>query len=115
MKNTTRAFIAGCIFLLSSTALNANVSGNIQKAKKESLRREIISQISCPEFVTENSETNTVKAVVSVNEDGKVIVYDINSANAQLKTYVEGMLKDMKIKNRVSVEKFVLVVKFAVI
>ena len=115
MKNTIRAFIAGCIFLLSSTALHAAVSGNIQKAKKESLRREITSQISCPEFVTENSETNTVMAVVSVTEEGKVILYDINSANPQLKTYVENLLKEMKIKNPVSVDKFVLVVKFAVI
>src|SRR5437868_4422199 len=96
---TTTAIITGYFFLMSSLGIIAAVPGNIQKTAKETVRREIIRNISCPDFITENSEANDVKALVSVDETGKVSLHEINSANPELKDYVVTRLKEMKIKN----------------
>ena len=50
----------------------------------------------------------------AVDENGNVNLFEINSANTDLKNYVANTLKEMKIKNAVATEKFVLVVKFRV-
>jgi|ERR1043165_1409457 uncharacterized protein YuzE len=113
-KTITNTLIAGSFLLMSTFAVMAAAPGNIEKAAKENVRREIIRNINCPEFVTENTDANDVKALVSVDETGKVTLYEINSANQQLKSYVANTLKGMKIKNGDAVEKFVLVVKFRV-
>ena len=111
---TTNAFIIGYFILMSTFGIIAAVPGNVERAAKENVRREIIRNITCPEFVTENSEANDVKALVSVDETGKVTLYEVNSANPQLKSYVVNTLKEMKVHNAVPTEKFVLVVKFRV-
>lgn len=112
MTNTT--IITACLVLISSLGIIAAVPGNVEKAAKETVRREIMRTIACPEFVTENSEANDVKVLVSVNEKGEVSIHEINSANTQLRNYVENTLKEMKIKNSTPIEKFVVVVKFRV-
>lgn len=116
MKKTfkTTFFIIGYFILMSTFGIIAAVPGNVEKAAKENVRREIIRNITCPEFVIENSPANDVKALVSVDENGNVNLFEINSANTELKNYVANTLKEMKIKNAVPTEKFVLVVKFRV-
>jgi hypothetical protein len=111
---TTKLAIVACFMLTITFGIIASVPGNVEKTARENVRREIIRNITCPEFVTQNSEANDVKALVSVDESGKVTVYEINSANPQLKSYVTNTLKEMKIRNSVPTEKFVLVVKFRV-
>ena len=111
---TTTAFIIGYFILMSTFGIIAAVPGNVEKVAKENVRREIIRNITCPEFVTENTQANDVKALVSVDENGNVNLLEINSANTELKNYVANTLKEMKIKNAVPTEKFVLVVKFRV-
>lgn len=111
---TTTAFIIGYFILMSTFGIIAAVPGNVEKAAKENVRREIIRNITCPEFVTTNTEANDVKALVQVDENGNVNLFEINSANPELKNYVTNTLKEMKIKNAVPTEKFVLVVKFRV-
>jgi len=113
-STTTTALIIGYFILMSTFGIIAAVPGNVEKAAKENVRREIIRNIVCPEFVTANTEANDVKALISVDENGKVKVYEINSTNAELKNYVANTLKGMKIQNTVATEKFVLVVKFRV-
>lgn len=111
---TTTAFIIGYFILMSTFGIIAAVPGNVEKAAKENVRREIIRHITCPEFVTSNTEANDVKALVQVDENGNVNLFEINSANVELKNYVANTLKEMKLKNAVPTEKFVLVVKFRV-
>lgn len=111
---TTTAFIIGYFMLMISLGAIAAVPGNVEKAAKENVRREIVRNITCPEFVTENSEANNVSAIVQVDENGNINVSEINSANPELERYVSNTLKGMKIKNTVPTEKFVLVVKFRV-
>lgn len=106
------ALTAG-LFFITSLAIAGN-SGVIEKANKENVRREIIRSITCPDFVTENSDANDVKALVSVDDNGNVTLYEVNSANPQLKNYVANTLKEMKLKTSTPTEKFVLVVKFRV-
>ncbi len=112
---TTTLFITTYFLLMSTFGIIAAVPGNVEKAAKENVRREIMRNITCPEYVTENNEANEVKAIVSVDEKGKVSLYEINSANTQLKNYVEQSLKEMNLKTAVPTEKFVLVVKFRVV
>jgi hypothetical protein len=116
MKKTiaNTILITGYFTLMITFGIIAAVPGNVEKTAKENVRREIIRNITCPDFVTENSEANDVKALVSVDENGKVNLYEINSANPQLKKYVENTLKQMKMKNAMPTEKFVVVVKFRV-
>jgi hypothetical protein len=109
----TLALIAAILVAGIFTA-NATNNGNVEKNAKESARREIIRNITCPEFVQENSPTNQVKAVVSVDEKGNVKVEEINSANTQLKAYVIDQLQNMKIKSTGQSQKFVLVINFQV-
>ena len=113
-KTLNTLFITGYIVAMSTLGIMASVPGNVEKAAKENVRREMIRKIQCPEFVTENSESNDVKAVVSVTGNGAVSVHEIESENPQLKQYVENTLRDMKLKNAMPTEKFVLVVKFRV-
>lgn len=116
MKNKTlnTLFVTTYLVAMSALGIMASVPGNVEKAAKENVRKEMIRQISCPEFVTENTEANDVKAVVSVDEAGTVSVHEINSGNEQLKQYVENTLHEMKMKNSAPTGKFVLVVKFRV-
>ena len=107
------AILVAGIFTANATN-NGNVEKNAEKNAKESARREIIRNITCPEFVQENSPTNQVKAVVSVDEKGNVKVEEINSANTQLKAYVIDQLQNMKIKSTGQSQKFVLVINFQV-
>lgn len=116
MKKTilTTAIIIGYFFLMSSLGIIASVPHSVHKNAKEMVRNEIVRNISCPEFITENSEANTVKAIVSVDELGNISVSDINSGNTQLKEYVLNQLQAMKVKNGAGAEKFVLVIHFKV-
>ena len=116
MKKTfiTTAIITGYFFLMSSLGIIASVPNSVHKNAKEIVRSEIVRNISCPEFITENSEANTVKAIVSVDELGNVSVSQINSANIQLKDYMLNELQHMKVKNGAGAEKFVLVIHFKV-
>lgn len=113
-KTLNTLFITGYIVAMSTLGIMASVPGNIEKAAQENVRREIIRKIQCPEFVTENTEANDVKAIVSVDETGAITVHEINSGNTDLKKYVEHTLSDMKMKSNVPTGKFVLVVKFRV-
>ena len=115
MKNTitTTVLIAAFLFM-SSFAANATNSNHAQKNAKESVRQEIIRNINCPDFIESNSETNQVKAIVEVDENGSVTVDEINSANPKLKEYVVEQLKSMKVKSPSENQKFVLVINFKV-
>ena len=116
MKSTIKnsALIIGYFMLVSALGIIAAVPVKVEKAAKEKVRKEIIKNIACPDYVKENSVANDVKAMVSVNEDGKVNLHEINSANIRLRNYVENVLKEMTVKNTPAIEKFILTVRFRV-
>ncbi len=114
IKTFNTLFITTYLVVMSALGIMASVPGSVEKTAKENVRKEMIRQISCPEFVTENTEANDVKALVSVDEAGTVSVHEINSGNEQLKQYVENTLHEMKMKNSAPTGKFVLVVKFRI-
>ena len=109
----TTALLIGLLFT-SSVAISATNNASIAKNAKENVRREIIRNISCPEFIDNNNPTNQVKAVVEVDEKGKVKVDEINSANPQLRAYVINQLQNMQVKSTGQSQKFVLVINFQV-
>ena len=111
---TTTAVIAGYFALMITLGIVAAVPGSVHKSAKETVQREIIRNIACPEFITQNNEANQVKAIVAVDENGKVNIEEINSANTQLRDYVVAQLQDLKVAGDGHNEKFVLVVKFKV-
>ena len=116
MKKSIHTFtlIIGGLLLAGSMGVMSSAPAHAQKAAKENVRREVIRNISCPDFVTENNEANDVKALVSVDENGHIHLHEINSANPELKSYVIKTLKEMKMKDTTPTGKFVLVVKFRV-
>ena len=91
------------------------IAGGNSKNLKETIRREIVGKITCPDFVTENSEVNDVKALVSVNDQGHITVFEIYSGNEKLKAYAYNQLQRMKLSSAGNDEKFVLVIKFRVV
>jgi hypothetical protein len=116
-KTIATIFITTALVIAFEFGAIATAFGNtigIEKSAKENVRREIIRHITCPDFITVNSEANDVKALVSVDEQGNITVYEINAANPELKKYVANTLKEMKMKNAEATDKFVLVVKFRV-
>lgn len=114
-KTLTISVIAGCILLMSAFGVSAAVpAGKASKVSKEQVRNEITRNISCPDFVAENSAANDVKAIVQVNESGKVTITDINSGNPKLLDYVAAQLENMTVKNVTGTEKFILTVHFRV-
>lgn len=114
-KSITTTAIVTTLLLLTSFALNASNHAQIQKNAKEIVRREIIRNISCPDFIETNDVTNQVKAIVQVDESGAVSVEEINSGNPRLMSYVKEQLQNMKLKSAVGqAQKFVLVINFKV-
>lgn len=111
---TKTAVIALYFMLMANLGVIAAVPATANKNAKEAVRREIIRNISCPEFITNDSEANQVKAIVEVSETGVVNIDEINSANPQLQNYVIGQLQNMKVTGTGTTEKFVLVIKFKV-
>lgn len=111
---TITAVAIGYFFLMSSLGIIASVPGHVHKNAKEYVRNQISRSITCPDFITSNTEANTVKAVVNVDEQGKVNVGQINSANPELQHYVLAQLQGMKVNNPAGPEKFVLVIHFKV-
>jgi hypothetical protein len=116
MKKTfaTTAFILGYFTLMTTFGVIASVPVSVHKSARETVRREIIRNIACPDFITTNSELNKVKAIVEVDEAGNVNIAEINSGNTELKEYVKSQLQNMKVKSTGSPEKFVLVINFKI-
>jgi hypothetical protein len=116
MKTTAKnsAFIIGYFMLAGALGIIAAVPVKVEKAAKENVRREIMKNIVCPAYVQDNTAANDVKAMVSVNDQGKVSLHEINSANIRLRNYVEDVLENMTVKNTRAIEKFILTVKFRV-
>ena len=112
-KTITTTALLSVLLLMSSFALNTANHRQIAKSAKESVRREIIRSITCPDFIEGDDATNQVKAIVEVDNNGNVSVQDINSANPRLITYVKDQLQNMKLKNLgQQTQKFVLVINF---
>lgn len=105
--------ITTCFILASFMGMAANP--NSIKANRENLRMEISRNISCPDFITENSEMNDVKAIVNVDATGTVNIETINTANPQLRAYVTKQLQQMHLANNTATGPFVLVIKFRVL
>ena len=110
----TTAFIFGYFTLMTTLGVIASVPVSVHKNAKESVRREIIRNIACPDFISTNSELNKVKAIVEVDEAGNVNVSEINSGNPELKDYVIKQLQHMKVSSKGGPEKFVLIINFKV-
>ena len=121
MKKTiiTTSLILGCLLLINTTgvmaAAPAGTNKTIRNKAKETVIREVTRNIICPDFITENSPLNEVKAIVQVNQQGIIGVQEINSGNTELKEYVLNQLKNTTIKNNALCnEKFVLDIIFKV-
>lgn len=115
-KNITTTALVAAILLLTSFALSASNKASIAKNAKETVRREIVRNINCPDFIEQNDVTNQVKALVNVDQDGTVSVEEINSGNPRLITYVKEQLQNMKLKSVVGEpQRFVLVINFKVV
>ncbi len=111
-KTITTTALLSVLLLMSSFALNTANHRQIAKSAKESVRREIIRSITCPDFIEGDNPANQVKAVVEIDNDGNISIDDINSGNPRLISYVKDQLQNMKVKSLGQTQKFVLVINF---
>lgn len=100
--------------LMSTLGIMAAVPRQVEKTANEQVRTEIVRQINCPDFIKENSDANNVEAVISVDTNGKIIVYSIHSENDEAGQYVTQTLHRMKMPEQINTGKFALLVKFRV-
>jgi hypothetical protein len=111
-KTITTTVLVSALLFMSSFVLNATNRHQIEKNAKESVRREIIKNITCPDFIEGDDASNQVKAIVEIDGQGNVSVQDINSANTRLISYVKDQLQNMKVSSLGQTQKFVLVINF---
>lgn len=107
-----KVFITIAVLVATGTQ-NIFAAKGLEKVSKENISREIIRSIRVPDFITENSVVNEVRAIVQVDKNGLVKVFETNSANEELKQYVLNELQKIKLSADAT-EKFVLVVKFRI-
>ncbi|MBL0309528.1 MAG: hypothetical protein IPP77_07600 [Bacteroidetes bacterium] len=114
MKNkiSTIAIITTYFLLMGTLGIIASVPNQVSKASKEHVRREIIRNISIPRMMSEGTDITEVKAVVNVDESGRVRVEDVQSSNQELKNYMLNQLQDISIKNVANSERIILIVRF---
>lgn len=108
------AIITACFMLLSTLGMAAE-AGTLSKANRENLKREISQNITCPDYVTSNSDENNVTAVINVDSMGSINIEAISSPNAELKNEVIKQLSQMRLANKIPTGPFALVVKFRVL
>ena len=106
--------ITACFMLLSMLGMAAG-PGALSIANRENLKKEISQYITCPDYVTGNSDENNVTAVIKVDSNGTIHIEAISSANAELKNEVEKQLRQMRLANKIPTGPFALVVKFRVL
>lgn len=111
-KMTTTFIITAYLLMMGTLGIIASVPGQVSKASKEKVRREIIRNISLPRAISEGKDITEVKALVNVDENGKVSVENVQSSNLELRNYVINQLQDASIKNVSAPEKFVLLIRF---
>ena len=113
MKKTITITVVTTYFLLmGALGIIAAVPGKVNKASKESVRREIVRNIACPGLFAEKKKPMDVKAEVEVDAKGKLSVTGIYSDNEQLKEYVMSQLENLTVKNESGPEKLLLVIHF---
>lgn len=102
------------LVLMLTLGIVAAVPSRVEQAAKEQLRTEIVRQISCPDFIKENSEANYVEAVISVDTMGHIVLHSINSKNPEAQNYVSQTLRGIKMPGHAPTDKVTLLVKFRV-
>ncbi len=113
MKKYLTITVAIAYFLLMSVlGILAATPGKVSKASKTNFQKEVTRNIACPGFTTKDNKPNEVRAMVEVDENGKVNVTAIQSSSKELKEYVAEQLKNMTIKNVSNPEAFVLLIRF---
>lgn len=103
-----------CFMFLSMLGMAAE-PGAVNLANKENLKKEISQNITCPDFVTGNSDENNVTAVINVDSKGAINIEAISSPNPELKNEVIKQLSHMRLANKIPTGPFALVVKFRVL
>jgi hypothetical protein len=115
MKKTfTISVIAGYLLMMSALGIFAAVPGRVEKTLQENIQKQIDRHISCPSFITGTTGTNVVRAIIRIDEKGKINIEGINASDEHLKQYVVEQLESMTIKNIVSPEKFILLIRYVV-
>jgi len=114
MKAQFVILLFAVLLLTGNLGAKAIPTQPVKKDVKEKVRLEIAKSITCPDFIEENDVINQVKAIVEVDDNGRVKVLEINSANSQLKDYVSSRLENLAVKNPGQSQKFILLIRFVV-
>lgn len=107
-----KKIITGLAFLaLSANILFAGTPTAEALHSINEVRSEIIGNVAPPSFVTAHPSSAEVKAIVQVDENGKLQIHEISSDNPLLKNYVLVSLRNMKV-NKAATEKFIVLIRF---
>ncbi len=92
------------IFLKSFTAVvlmifaTGLIFGSVHDPKgTNSLKQFMTKNVPYPEFAKENNQTGFVVIAFTVENDGKIIIKNINGSTPEFKEYVENKLKELKL------------------
>lgn len=109
-----RMVMAMLLFTSISVSVLANEPGKFEA--REEVKQQIVNKIPCPEFVTDNSPANYIRAIVQVDEQGNLSLTDVNAGTPQLKEYVLNRLDKSRLylDHMLSPDKFILIIKFQI-
>lgn len=79
---------------------------------KETLRRDLLRQIPCPDFVPYNSDEIQVEAIVEISPEGKVHVLEVKSDDKRLVAYVTERMSAIKLQGSGDASKVMVRIKF---
>ena len=94
-RNMKKIFLTSLVTVLTLAAANAN---NSTTPLSESLKKEVATIIHFPDFLGSEHMTS-VKALLTIDASGQVIVAEINSSNEQLIEDVKQKLNKLKLEN----------------
>lgn len=79
---------------------------------KETLRRDVLRQIPCPDFIPYNSGEIEVEAIVDISADGSVHVLNVKSEDNRLVTYVKERMNSIKLPAYGDASRVIVRIKF---
>jgi len=87
------------LFVILIFTASISIASTSPRKSATDLKTIITSTVTYPEFAKENNLSGFVVISFHVDENGKIILNELNSNSVYFQVYVENKLKEIQIKN----------------
>jgi len=85
-------------FVIMILAANFSMAGIHNPEAADALKKVMKKQLPYPNFAQETFQTGFAVIAFSVDNNGKIILKDINASTPEFRNYVEEKIKDIKLE-----------------